>query len=271
MTAGVINGLNNEVYFPLITGASAGAINAVVVATGIDIKKFWFDFLEQVPISFSFSPIHFFKKLTIFSMREPADKFLDERLPIEELKNSKSKVIISFSCFEAKDKRISLAERLKFHAQYFKFFRKKSKIKNEVLDLSNIENMDLKFVMDKIRASSTPPILFDDPIKIGSKIFLDGQLTDQLGAAEKIFKNKPDGILPLLIISRYHKGTKKYNYRLAKIKEFCQTYNYPNDLVYLISPDQRLPAKNNGNLNYGKLTECYKIGKMLGQELLNKL
>lgn len=259
---GVLERLAEEAVIAQVTGASSGAINALLVANGRaqDGVEVWREVLGSMP------------KVGIGRVQTPVFDAIRKYASLEKFIESgvHTRIIYNKIGFLA-----TKGEKVHLHEHLIHVFSCKVPFPSRRGILDNRADYGLtkaEFVT-KVQAScSLPPFYLRATKFAGEGIINDGYLVDELGGADLLVKDASlEQDVSVLVITRYPPGSKKHQGRQEKLHGLCSQYGLPVERAVLVAPETGLPVKSNYVNDMAELNQCYQLGKQAAVQALRKL
>lgn len=298
---GVLEGLAKEIKIAEVTGASAGAVNALLVAngqaqTGVEVWREVLGSLPNVMIDFPFKKGFFSHPVgnltrfyrdwaenpTFFRVQKPVFDTIQKHASLEQFLGSAVHARIIYN--KINDFLVTGGEEVRFPEQlvhllsWVQLFTLKGtqadySSKRGILDNRACHGLSREEFVKKLQASCSLPPFYPRAIKFGGEgIINDGCLIDKLGGADLLVQEaslKQD--VAVLVIMRHGQGSGEYQRRLKKLHELCRVYGLPVEKAVLVSPRSGLPVTSHYTNDIGELNQCYEVGKQAAVQALRKL
>lgn len=298
---GVLERLAKEIEIAKVTGASAGAVNALLVAngqaqTGVEVWREVLGSLPNVMIDFPFKkgffghPVANLRRFyldwvenpTFFRVQKPVFDTIQKHASLEKFLGSEVHTRIIYdkinNLFVAGGEEIRFPDHLVHLFSWVRLFTLKGtqadySSKRGILDNRASPGLSREEFVKKLQASCSLPPSYPRATKFGGEgIINDGCLIDKLGGADLLVQEASlERDVSVLVIMRHDEGSGEYQKRLEKLHKLCQRHGLPAEKAFLVSPPYELPVTSRYVNNREELNLCYVIGKQAAEQALRKL
>ncbi len=260
-----------------VSGASSGAVNAYLTATGQarEALLIWIHVLEAIQKIVSLNPRDWIRHHGPFMVQKPVFAAIAEHFDCSRFRQAKMPAVIVYT--EARGPGIAAGNSAGFfenllHPFLIVPFIRNGFLKSERMVLNNtmLDELDDGDILQRVQASCCLPPFYGKPVKNDGALLFDGVLSDDLGGIESLMAEGGNNVW-YLVTMRHPRGTSKYLKRRKRLLDLAEKYHLNAGRVRILSPDKPLPAVNRYRLDLKAFEKCYHTGTQDAGRFLSAL